>query len=193
MTLPVPEPFAHRCWSCGYRLQGLAAEGICPECGQPYRPDQIVLSGWGAGQMETLTTARPGRRTWIASSSAFLIMTIVLFQLRGAHRLSTLLWLATMALVLGQQFYRRRKLQSEFDMPANVMLSRGGFVQQEGFGKVRLKSWTYSTTVELIARAGGCHRLTIRWGGAPMACLDFDCAPEQAAQLRHLLSELRSV
>jgi hypothetical protein len=34
------------CPACGYSLQGLPAEGVCPECGGPYDQSAIILHGW---------------------------------------------------------------------------------------------------------------------------------------------------
>ena len=33
------------CPGCGYALEGLAPEGVCPECGAPYDQSEIVLHG----------------------------------------------------------------------------------------------------------------------------------------------------
>ena len=37
------------CPGCGYALEGLPPEGVCPECGGHYRPGVIVLHGFGKG------------------------------------------------------------------------------------------------------------------------------------------------
>jgi hypothetical protein len=36
LAIPSNRPYCHE---CAYELTGLAAQGICPECGTPYRPD----------------------------------------------------------------------------------------------------------------------------------------------------------
>jgi len=48
------------CPACGYALEGLPREGICPECGVAYRPGVIVLHGFGTelatGRTKTVVT-----------------------------------------------------------------------------------------------------------------------------------------
>ena len=49
-SLPTHAPLAPLCGNCGYLLTGLPSCGICPECGEGYRDDQIVLlDGEGLG------------------------------------------------------------------------------------------------------------------------------------------------
>src|SRR5687768_8553124 len=44
------------CPGCGYSLLGLPADGVCPECGQHYGRDTVVLFGRATGQRATLFT-----------------------------------------------------------------------------------------------------------------------------------------
>jgi uncharacterized OB-fold protein len=39
-----------KCPKCGYALEGLAPEGVCPECGASYDQSEVVLHGYGAGR-----------------------------------------------------------------------------------------------------------------------------------------------
>lgn len=45
----LPDPMwadgPHQCLGCGYALDGLAAPGICPECGAPFDVQALVLHG----------------------------------------------------------------------------------------------------------------------------------------------------
>jgi len=43
-----------RCWNCGYDLTGVAADGLCPECGKPYTCEGL------AAQWQRLSS-QPGR------------------------------------------------------------------------------------------------------------------------------------
>ena len=52
-----------QCPQCGYRLEGLPAEGVCPECGRAYEQTTIVLHGWSSGGRMDISTARP----WVAA------------------------------------------------------------------------------------------------------------------------------
>ncbi|MCE7975206.1 MAG: hypothetical protein DYG92_12925 [Leptolyngbya sp. PLA1] len=65
-----------RCWDCGYDLRGVAADGICPECGKAYACDELAAkwrllahkpapipvtpSGRGGPPAETGATSPPG-------------------------------------------------------------------------------------------------------------------------------------
>ena len=51
------------CPRCGYSLQGLPDEGVCPECGRRYDPRTVVLFGWARGAKATAVTAQP----WVAA------------------------------------------------------------------------------------------------------------------------------
>jgi hypothetical protein len=47
------------CLGCGYRLEGLPAEGTCPECGKEYDRSRIVLFGYGRGTRADHVARRP--------------------------------------------------------------------------------------------------------------------------------------
>jgi hypothetical protein len=64
------------CPLCRYWLQGLPAEGRCPECGNPYGPDQFVLQA---------RTGSPNRRRAgrTVSMAAYLVAGAAMFVMAG--------------------------------------------------------------------------------------------------------------
>lgn len=54
----------NRCWDCGYDLTGVAAAGICPECGRAYARDDL------AAKWQLLAQKRPRRATHTTAPSA---------------------------------------------------------------------------------------------------------------------------
>lgn len=46
------------CPICAYSLEGLPGEGICPECGNKYDSNELILHGWARGSHATPTNTR---------------------------------------------------------------------------------------------------------------------------------------
>ena len=61
------------CPTCGYQLEGLPAEGVCPECGRSYDDKTLVLYGWSRGTHERAMT---GTRRSVVGFVALLLFQI---------------------------------------------------------------------------------------------------------------------
>ncbi len=53
------------CPNCGYSLDGLPADCVCPECGIARDPDEIVLWGWARGRYTNFSNVRARRFGWM--------------------------------------------------------------------------------------------------------------------------------
>jgi len=62
------------CPDCGYSLQGLGAEGRCPECGWVFTAEHIVLYGW-IHRLDS--TGDSLRRTPVTSYSLIITMIVI--------------------------------------------------------------------------------------------------------------------
>lgn len=81
-----------RCPRCGYRLRGLPAAHICPECGLSYDPhcEVVRLRGWRWGD---LTAA-----AFLMALTAYVAYELV-FSAKPANELSACLWLGLLIVV----------------------------------------------------------------------------------------------
>ena len=71
---PADDPLRlEHCPACGYALEGLAPEGVCPECGVAYDQTEVVLHGYGAGRRGDVATARPGVAVAVGASYVLVV------------------------------------------------------------------------------------------------------------------------
>ena len=117
-----------KCPACGYALEGLAPEGVCPECGVAYDQSEVVLHGYGAGRNFDVATARP--RAALALGVAYAVVvawSIRSFVRSGLRDAGELLWPALLAVMLAWSIWKR----STTNMPGlvQVRLSSRGAVQ----------------------------------------------------------------
>jgi hypothetical protein len=66
------------CPTCRYSLQGLPAEGVCPECGSPYDQATVVLYGWARGERATLSNS--GTAAAVAQTAFWAFLWWLLFR-----------------------------------------------------------------------------------------------------------------
>src|SRR4051812_18501251 len=57
--------FVDVCPGCGYSLEGLADEGVCPECGRSYDQRTLILYGAARGAHGDLSNAGPGQFAFV--------------------------------------------------------------------------------------------------------------------------------
>ena len=113
---PVNDPprLSH-CPGCGYALEGLPPEGICPECGGDYRQGLIILHGFGTG----LAT---GRTRTAVTALVFNLVIVGFFaskwSRRGRFELIDLLYPAVIVASTGWALWKRFRS----DMPGLVQI-----------------------------------------------------------------------
>jgi hypothetical protein len=79
-TIP-PELVSTICSNCGYALEGLPTNVVCPECGREQRPTEIVLYGWARGSHERDHNAKPSRLVWVLlGGNLWWIINVVLYR-----------------------------------------------------------------------------------------------------------------
>lgn len=192
--------FDRLCGNCGYSLQGSPNAGVCPECGEAYFDDEIVIRGWPAGPYESLATAAP-RRLW-PIALGWLIWTACLWSqvadnLVHHHIARGVGWAAVILGIAACLLYRRQNLITQFGCTAHLRLSPKGFGQREGFGAVMRTPWASTVTLKLIPRPRGAFLLgvwRIRDGKRKepkphhwLIGFEFACTPDQAKCLRLLM------
>lgn len=191
------DAFDRICGNCGYRLIGLPRSGICPECGQQYEADELVIPGWAAGPHVRLTTAPP-RRVWrIALCSTGCFWMWAVNELLAHHAGLALGFVAVGAVTLGWGLYRRRKLINDFGCTSHLRISPRGLAQREGFGPAKLVPWLRGLQITLAPEGKGMYMLAVSRSGPgsvyrkaktqwPIA-FQFECTREKAVALSQIL------
>jgi len=138
--LPADDPLRlEHCPACGYALEGLAREGVCPECGVAYDQTEVVLHGYGAGV--NMATSRPGWAIAMAATYSLIVVLGVHGWIRQGRRDSRdLFWPAVLAVCLAWSVWKR----ATGSMPGlvQVRLSARGAVQVNNPTPVRVKAGT---------------------------------------------------
>jgi hypothetical protein len=116
------------CPRCGYSLEGLPDDGVCPECGAPYDQSEVVLHGYGAGHYGGVAAGRPAA----AAVSAVVVLVTLGWCIhrvvrKGVNDVFDIAWPAVIGLSLVWSLWKR----SRSDMPGlvQVRLSRDGVIQ----------------------------------------------------------------
>ena len=189
-----PDPLRlSNCPGCGYALEGLAAHGNCPECGDPYDQSVVVLHGFGAGRQSSIATARP-REAAITAGVYAIVLCFWIVEWRRKGRLDAygIIWLvALLAWLVGGLWKRWRT-----DMPglAQVWLGADGVRQVNNPipgspKKAYLIPWREVKRVTLRPAGHGTFRIEVKgptsfWRSTDVTVdAEVRCTPEQAATL----------
>ena len=125
-----------QCPRCGYSLQGLHEEGLCPECGIPYRRYEIVLY------------SRPARQAGHAWESVvpIALSSIVAFVLLGLGQ-------PCLAVPVGVGFWllmdRLTRVRLAEGPPVRLLLGPQGYAECLAGGQARLRPWSSGLAVRL--------------------------------------------
>lgn len=190
-------PFVRLCGNCGYLLAGLPPQGICPECGQSYEVDEMVILGWFDGPHQSIATA-PVRDIW----RIVLFWTAVLWvqavdNLMRRRTLAALGWGAAGAAIVGWSLYRRYTLMQDKGCPAQLRLSSRGMAQRAGFGPVAYVPWAPDLAIRFVPLRNNRHSFSASREGPknrrywPIA-FEFECSVEQANRLRQIIQHFDS-
>jgi hypothetical protein len=181
------------CGECGYRLFGLPPEGCCPECGNNYDRDQIVIPGRGSGAMES---TRHAPLDWF---QLVLLFACVGFAQVAYWRFSTRQWTEGIiygsfgVMTLGIGLFNRGRLHSSGEAPCHVRLFPDGFGQRNGFGKCKLHPWSTVGQLTLEPAGHGKYRLHITSSTLLLlpVSIEFECTTRQAKWLGQVIARYR--
>jgi hypothetical protein len=114
------------CPNCAYSFEGLAEGGVCPECGRSRELGEIVLYGWGRGQLENVATTKRSRILWVGFLSVLWIL-FQSFQYFFYQRRWLLLWWLPVVVTWVWAYFSRRETRHPGQV--QVRLSEAGCVQ----------------------------------------------------------------
>ncbi|CAN5630355.1 hypothetical protein BH09PLA1_BH09PLA1_33700 [soil metagenome] len=153
-----------RCAECGYTLRGLPQSGVCPECGQAYSIDDVVLFGWGVADHGNPQNVRRGRALFgIVGMLASWLPT--LFLLVWFKKSFLVIPIFCFGLFVTWIVVRRQRQIEQFGAPARIHLSASGYCQIDNVpmrrSHRRPHGWTSKTDIDIVRQHANCYRITI--------------------------------
>lgn len=148
-----------RCPDCGYLLEGLPEQGICPECGFAYRADMIVLYGWAAGSRANASNARGWTFVWCLVVGDMYLLLQICQHLLTRDLWGVALFLGVLIVCNGWLLYRRRNALQDIPRPEQLRLFSEGISQQTGVGKARLVPWSEVKWLAVNWRGGDRYQI----------------------------------
>lgn len=145
-----PEFHHELCWACGYALNGLPENGVCPECGETYDVHSLRLAGIGRGAQAGETTARWSTVLMLCAVNAINIW----FALPLGEHAATSLWtIGFWTMTIGGLLWQRLAGGSD---PIVVIIGPDGYCQKErvdliaGINSARQRLLTRTLTFGLV-------------------------------------------
>jgi len=195
-TILVVESFPPEvCPICGYSLEGLPGEGICPECGNRYDSSELILHGWAHGQHATAANSRGGG-FFFSMLPGFAI--VYLWFVTG---FSVMRWVFAAIWIFTVGFNLMRRRTTDHPGGIQIRMSRRGIVQINDLASLREHpqlahssriEWKKLKLQKLQVRRDGRIRLRFRrnrpWWMPSEDVYPIDaelnCSAEQAGLLR---------
>jgi hypothetical protein len=186
-----------RCPQCGYQLDGLPAEGACPECGRRYDQSVVFFYGWARGSYTDVATARP----WALGLMLLAAVAIVWNWVRspGPRDLIDMIFPAAAAFLLCHGLWRR--WSNPLPAPIQVRLSAAGCCQlnnPRNLHFAEFEPWSEAHGIRIKPLGGGRARLRFvyrwKWPGSSRIPVDAEvlCTPQQADALRRRIERWRA-
>lgn len=174
---PLPSAELSRCGGCGYLLEGLSAQGNCPECNEAYDRQEIVLLGRLVGAYSRTWWLRPG-----VTSVALTLIAIALYQIEPY-----LGWgFAAIVSLPGLIVALNRTLTSQA-YEVVVRMNAEGVGLRRGAGSataVPLVPWSSVTRLRLIPKRNDRLWIWVRCGRTDLFDVLVDCRHEHVEELR---------
>jgi hypothetical protein len=120
------------CPICGYSLQGLPGQGICPECGKAYDSSELILHGWARGKHANLANTRGTRFVLAFLPGGWLLYLWFTAAFTFAWRMALLAgWIIPLA------FHLFQRKSTDHPGGIQVRMSRRGIVQINDLNMLR--------------------------------------------------------
>ena len=175
-------------------MRGLPEEGHCPECGEAFGSDAIVLFGWDRAQGQS--DVRDWTRRNASTGSMALVLGVVLVLLLLAPRdwLPTAVIVMAVLALLAVIWWQQRGLTKAHGAPAQLRLTPKGSGRRLGVGPVTIRRWPRRTVWAITSCRDDLHRLTVRrplrWQWLAHSCVlvpvdfEFRATEAEVAALR---------
>lgn len=149
-----------RCGDCGYELTALPAAGKCPECGQDYREDELVLFGWPGRTRNPV--ARDAEHAWRGLMVWSVIGVSIVGALLFADRADDALLMAMIFGPIVTAYGILVDLEPDHPGPTQAQITADGIGQRDPLGSMRFRKWSPRHQLRIIQDAPARWRIAIQ-------------------------------